>query len=386
MRLTSPRMRVFRTVQAATFVVIALIVLAPAPSHAQSASEVAAQALHSEGRLLLSEGRPAEAAESFDLSLRRVDAPFTRAYLALALARSGQCTRVRDLAGGIRADAVPAERADEMAAALKEASDRCPVASGGSGGSGESAIASADAPSRRDIDPGDDRVMTTPSAGTLRKGRMSFSDYELGLAQFSYGITDDLQFSVAMTVPVMQIGVIPTLKWRFLDTGRFRMAAIAGGGLGVFYTGPDVLIAGGGGGFMGDACVGAGCDSFLSFGAQVIGGHIGGTRDEYGSGDWVNDKVIGVTSNLGAVVAVHAKVKLLFELKYTMGKMLDEWTDSGSLFALNYGIRVHGEQFAADIGFSRPFLALDGSRPEDVEEFMKYLPIGYPWLAFTYQW
>jgi len=349
-----------------------LFVFFPVVALASTPSSEAARTLYEEGVGLLNVGRAQDAAESLEQSLRREDAPWTRAYLALALARSGKCERARKLVESVRLDGVEETKRQELAQVLIEASEQCrsAVVRGASG-----------------VEVGDDRVMTTPSAGTVGQGRLVFSDYEVGLMQLSYGLLSSLELSLAATVPVMQVGFVPTLKWRFLNLEAFRMAVLGGGGIGVFYVGPDVLVAGGGGGLIGDVCLSGQCSSFLSFSGEVIGGHMGG-RSKFEGGDWLSGNAIGLTSGIGAVVSVHQKVKLLFELKYNFMKILDEkdWTDSGSFFTFNYGIRVHGKEFSADIGFMRPFLAFDGSDPKDCEDVMKYLPIGYPWLAFTYQW
>ena len=235
------------------------------------------------------------------------------------------------------------------------------------------------------VDVGDDRVLTVPSAATLKKGTWAVGDYQIGLLTVSYGALDSLQITGAMTLPVMQIGVVATAKWRFYETSRVRLAVLGGFGLQLFYVGPDLVLTGGGGGLFADLCFSKRCKSFVSFSFRVLGGYLGGVRenaDDIGSGS-----AIGFMPGIGTAISVHRKVKALMELQWASMKVLDpEPSKIGSLLIFNYGIRLHGNEFAADIGFTRPILAFVGTNPESVEEVMKYLPLGYPLLAFTYQW
>ncbi|MFA6035312.1 MAG: hypothetical protein WC889_20615, partial [Myxococcota bacterium] len=76
----------------------------------------------------------------------------------------------------------------------------------------------------------DDRMLIMPTAQTKPKGAMSITDYELAILQFSYGILDNLQFSLTATVPVYQFGFAPSLKWKFFETSNVRLAAMVYGG------------------------------------------------------------------------------------------------------------------------------------------------------------
>jgi hypothetical protein len=189
-----------------------------------------------------------------------------------------------------------------------------------------------------------------------------------------------------MTVPVMQVALVPMLKWRFVNAPGFKMAAVADGGFGIFYAGPDAYAAGGGGGLVGDVCLSEGCRTFLSIGSQAQVAKFGGAKHR--EGDLLNDWGWAVTSGLGAVVEVHRKVKLLFELRHSIASLASGGGGTDSLFTFAYGIRIHGIDFGADIGFVMPFLWLEGTTAHNVwEDFhFMYIPIGYPWLAFTYQW
>lgn len=348
---------------------------------AQSAKERAANQLFEEGVHLLSSGKNAEAAESFELVIRISDSLEARALLGLAYAREGKCDTARDMAFGVEPELVRPEYKQLVTDSINEVKERCPIPSA----TQETPLYVGKAKdSRPMVDPGDDRVMTQPSAQTLAKGTFSFTDYEIGMVHFSWVPLDGLQVSLAFTVPVLQVSFVPSIKWRFLDHPSLKMAAIAGGGAGVFYAGPDQFIVGGGGALVADVCLKDDCRSFMSFSSQAGFVKLGGAR--HGDADFVDGWGWGVFSGIGAVVEVHRKVKLLFELKHSIIRSETDWSDTGSLFTFVYGIRVHGDEFGADIGFMRPFLLLDGSEPEHVEDFMKYLPIGYPWLAFTYQW
>ena len=230
---------------------------------------------------------------------------------------------------------------------------------------------------------GNDRIMTVQTAETLKEGKNSISDYELGILQYSYGITDKLQFSLMFTVPVLQTMIVPSLKYRFLDTEILKMSITAFAAFGVVYTVSDFVAGGGGATVSMDVCLDGGkCASIFTVEGQVFGGG----ASSYGHN---SDSASTLTFNTAAGVQgrVADKVKLLLELSFSGAR--PSGSSGGGMFTVNYGIRIHGTEFAADIGFMRPVFTV-GFSNNDVYVFdnavMKYLPMGFPYLAFTYQW
>ena len=223
---------------------------------------------------------------------------------------------------------------------------------------------------------GQDRVITTSTSQTLPKGILSFSDYEIALLQLSYGITDDLQFSVLATVPIVQFALMPSIKWRFFHNERIHLALTG-------YVGGVILYAVDGyGGYLAgltlsmDTCMDKKCSSIFTINSQ------GG----YG---WDSQSISGgagaLAFNTGFIVRLAGSLKLLIELNYAMSPKIDHSTLQA--LNLNYGLRIHGKQFAADIAFLRPLFYVDHGNVQPVGyAFFKYVPLGIPYLAFTYQW
>jgi len=223
---------------------------------------------------------------------------------------------------------------------------------------------------------GQDRIVTTTTSQTLPKGVFSFSDYEIALLQLSYGITDDLQFSVMASVPIIQFALVPSIKWRFFHNERIHLALTG-------YVGGVILYAVNGyGGYLAgltlsmDTCIDKKCSSIFTINSQ------GG----YG---WDSQSISGgagaLAFNTGFIVKLAGSLKLLIELNYGMSPKIDHSTFQA--LNLNYGLRIHGKQFAADIAFLRPLFYVDHGNVQPIGyAFFKYVPLGIPYLAFTYQW
>jgi hypothetical protein len=233
---------------------------------------------------------------------------------------------------------------------------------------------------RDKLEVGDNKILTMPSAGTVGSGKLFFTDYQLGILTLSYGVSDDVELSGALTLPIFQVGGFLGAKWRFYQKENTRLAIFGGFGAEWFYAGLDILLTGGALGPAVDLCISKGCSSFVSFSGLIFGGvGVLAWHEAKGTG-----KAIGFLPGVGAVFSVVKKLKLLLELKAAMAKSTE--SELASVVFFNYGLRVHGSEFAADIGFIRPFVSFVGTDAYSVEGAMKYLPLGYPWLAFGYQW
>ena len=241
---------------------------------------------------------------------------------------------------------------------------------------------SAIAEGSRPFDPGDDIAGAyAASARTMPKGFMAVRDRQIALLEFLYAVHDRIQLSAGMTLPVMQVGFTLDAKVLLVDHSRFRLSGLASFGTLIFYIGPNIYLVGGGPALVADLCLDETCRSSVSIGSQFYPVFVSekwhDTRDHW--------TIFLVNSHAAAVVAVSAKVKLLFGFGHAGGKPHSGGRFESALY-LDYGVRLHGENFGLDLWLVRPFVAFDGAEPRSVEEVMKYLPIGYPFLSFTYQW
>lgn len=236
-------------------------------------------------------------------------------------------------------------------------------------------------------DPNADRIGFNSTAEVLPKGAMSFNDYDVGILQFSWGVAKDLELSFTTTVPVFQATFVPSLKWQVVNTDRVRFALQAYAGVYrtfVPYNSNDVTIAGGGLAGIVDICVGRDCSSIISLGGRFAGGAI--IRD-----DSSKHTLLSYQLNSDGVFRVSKRVKLFlgmsFEEMYSRNESYKHPNFSGiGSFGIQYGVRIYGKRFAADLGMVRPVFYVDNGTVHGVEDVMKYMPIGYPFLSFTYKW
>jgi hypothetical protein len=208
-----------------------------------------------------------------------------------------------------------------------------------------------------------DRAWFTPTALTQPKGSWSFHDQELFVVGMTYGITDTFQLSASTLVPV--VSDMPLFLWvsgkaQIARSGNLRLALH---GL-VFHGSED-----GDGATVGNLgaaaslCFDAGCHSLINGYASAAFG--------ISEGDTEVPVLFG-----GAIIArVARRVKLVGEIDTAM-VMGDEFVDG---YLGWYGVRFTSGEIGADVGFVKPF----GGELEDDDN--DELPLGLPWLNFTYR-
>ncbi len=242
----------------------------------------------------------------------------------------------------------------------------------------------------QDTDPNADRIGGSNTAECLPSGKSSISVYNGALIQGTWAIGDRTEVSISGLLPIFQITAIGSIKHQFYKTQKLRMAVQ--GFIGSMYVfidkDADLTIFGGGGGTILDVCLKPGCHSMISFGLRA------------GVGDIVGkNSTMGIVDNLNTtgLFYVSSKVKLyaginLYQLVLPVTKKVDDDIESESFgdigfVYLNYGIRIHGSSFAVDLGLIRPIFVffIHKSEIKGVEDVMKYLPIGYPSVSFTYR-
>ena len=239
-------------------------------------------------------------------------------------------------------------------------------------------------------DPNADRIGGSNTAECLPAGKSSISVYNGALIQGTWAIGDRTEVSISGLLPIFQITAIGSIKHQFYKTQKLRMA-VQGftGGMYVFIDkNTNLLIFGGGGGTILDVCLNPGCHSMISIGLRA------------GVGDIVGkESTLGIVDNFNTtgLFYVSSKVKLyaginLYQLVLPVTKKVDDDIESESFgdmgfVYLNYGIRIHGSSFAVDLGLIRPIFVFSiyNGMIKGVEDVMKYLPIGYPSVSFTYR-
>jgi hypothetical protein len=171
----------------------------------------------------------------------------------------------------------------------------------------------------------DQSLMVLPTAYTMPRGRSTFTDYELGLLQYAYGVTGTTHLSLGMPFPVVTeafnyftLGV----KQNFLKSGNVQSAAIASYNI-HFHTG-----------MLGNA---------LSIGNPRASLHADAFwTNRFGkTNERPNDFFLGA----GGIVNVSNRVAIISEL-FTFSDLYDE--KSNAIWTI--GARIKGDRMSWDIG------------------------------------
>lgn len=216
-----------------------------------------------------------------------------------------------------------------------------------------------------------DRGFFNSHAETLRAGDVAVNSYELLFLGVSGGLTDDLQLSLTTLLPVvseMPIMLLFQGKYAFY---RDEMTTVAVRGNFSYLASNDDEIDDASVTLFGGAVA---VDRFLDdggrfavHGALQLQGAIGSFDGDVDVADGV---VIGLETGLTGRVSKRFKilVDVLLPAAYSDG---DFEVADAALFS--YGVRFHGEDLAADLGFIRPLGDVDTGD----------LVLGLPWVAFT---
>lgn len=215
----------------------------------------------------------------------------------------------------------------------------------------------------RFVDANTDRVLITSTAETHPEGTFYFTDYELVLLQFGYAITDHVQISLTGVPPLVENQPYffdLAIKGNVVRNDTLRLALI--GALDVVVDEDGDTFWGARPGAVGTLCFGQTCQSNVSAGL----------------GTFVNDDLgdfVPFTFNLGVIGRVSELVAFLVEPIF-LGVLGDE-TEVANGMLLNYGVRLSGEQWGLDVGFTKviPF--------ED--SFDDPFILGWPIVSFTYR-
>ncbi len=215
------------------------------------------------------------------------------------------------------------------------------------------------------------RAWLSPTALTPPAGTFSVQSSELLILGASYSFTDRFVVSANTLIPItseMPLILLTTVKLKVADIGRFKFAAHAN----LNYVGnPDIGEDEGDDSFgtalLGGAatvCLDRDCHSLLN-------GYLGaGFLLETG----VDQNAVPFLASVAWAQRLGRRVKLVVEAD--SGFVVGEVNDVGEGLLVWYGIRFTSSAIGVDLGLVKP--ACDDCDTDD-------LPLGLPWLNFTYR-
>lgn len=232
------------------------------------------------------------------------------------------------------------------------------------------------APAGRYEDANIDRAWLTPTAFTQPVGSWSFNDYELFMVGLTYGVTDDVHLTASTLLPIVEdmpfVGLFGG-KAKLVTSGRLHVAAAGT----LMVVSAEVSTTGTTGdssdrettwlalvGGVASYCLDEGCHSLLS------GVLMTGFAEES------DNSQLPLTLSGSALYKVSRRIKLLVEVSgaATFGEVNE--LARGAL--VGYGLRFCSGELAGDVGFLKPFDS-ESDEGDDV------LPLGMPWITFTYR-
>ncbi len=219
-----------------------------------------------------------------------------------------------------------------------------------------------------------------PTALTAPKGTWWFSDVDLFLITAGYAITNEFQVSATTLIPVTSD--VPAWglfngKLQVLKQGHLRLAAQAaltfirdssttttfdsmGNPTGSTST-HNTFFAGDVGG-AGTYCFDDGCGSHASLFAGV---------------GFAEGSSAAAPLFLGASIAAKLNRHVKFIGEVDTGYVLGHFESTSNAFLVWYGARFTSRNIGVDFGFVKPFF--------DGESTGNALPLGFPYLGFTYR-
>ena len=214
-------------------------------------------------------------------------------------------------------------------------------------------------------DPEATRVIWGLTALGREPGEGSWNIFNLGVWDFDFGISENLQIGITTMVPIVFFAAIPHVKINLPINENVNLAINGTAGVLLCYIG--------------------GCDLFVA----VYGG---GPVLTIGSPELLfnlNFPIYGVTTNddtnwlaapsIGFSAQVSRRVKINLELYCPLAGFMDNGIGKGEFWLFLYGIRLFGEQIYGDISFALPIF-------EGMGNILEFTPFGFPLLGFGFQW
>lgn len=215
-------------------------------------------------------------------------------------------------------------------------------------------------------DPTDTRLFLTPTARTLPQGAGRFSSYLILLPSLAYGITGNLDVSVAATIPVAGAGTMSgNLKYGLVQTPNAALAV----GLSAGTTYGPGIDSGVGGTFYGVGTMGS-RESSVSLGLYGVYTTSSGTDDfEVGNG-------AGIV--LGLEKQVSNSIKVMSENLF-----ITAFGDQGGTGGVStLGLRFFGDRLSADVAL--PLLAFASEGGSGNSTYSDFLPSPVPFFGLAY--
>jgi len=173
----------------------------------------------------------------------------------------------------------------------------------------------------------DQSLLVLPTAYTMPKGRHTFTNYEIFIVQYAYGLTDRTHLSIGMPFPIFveafeysALGI----KQNYLRYEKFQAAATL---------------------TWLPKAEGLGLMNVISYGSPQASAHA-----YVGMVMSYEEIKNGAFLALGGMVSVSQRIALISELM-TVSAVLDE--EGGQLLTL--GVRFKGDKLSWDLGGFRPF-------------------------------
>lgn len=227
------------------------------------------------------------------------------------------------------------------------------------------------------------RVIGVPTALMPPADTWTFRDLEAGYASFEYSFGSGLALQIGMTVPAMQVGVLPGLRVGFELAPGVHLGAIANlGALWLYAGGEGGTVVGGGGPMVtfGSA------DAFLNLSLTAWGGVVfDKTRTHHPQtlvpfDRWDRTAWLCLLPSVGGSVRIHRMVRANVELLVPMAwKESKPLLEPAELWILVYGVRLFDERFFGDVGFALPLMA-------GIMGLMRFMPLGAPAASFGVMW
>jgi len=197
-----------------------------------------------------------------------------------------------------------------------------------------------------------DRGFLTAHAETIGRDKWAINAYELVFIGVTYGFTDDIQASLSTLLPVTtDIPLVLALQPKFV-LARTDTTVVALRVPLTFVTGTD------GEGSIGTFGAGALVDHYLDprgrialHGGLLVSSAFGSPFDLSDAFDLAQGAIFEL--DLGASLGVSRVVKLLLEVQ-TFAALGTGGFEVAHAVLVNYGLRLHGDSLAGDLGFIRP--------------------------------
>lgn len=234
-------------------------------------------------------------------------------------------------------------------------------------------------PRRRDdatlLGPRDESHASDPSRmifGTtaLSRGakKLYWTAYQIGVHFLDYAPSEHVEAGLGTALPVGIYGLMPRLKLLLHPTPNVHLGMHFAGGIFGTFIGDNAGFGAYGGGPV--ATFG---DEKLSFSTSFF---FGG-RSTFGLSNWPfqDDTRWIALGNAGVSWRINRRVRLGMEVNVPLHQGFEL---NGKFWVLMYGVRIFGEHLYGDINMVVPLF--DG-----VDEILRYMPLGVPFLVFGYK-